>query len=87
MGRLGEHVEGETGGLVMINLAREATRWSEDQTGESLSSESRLGRYSSFWGERDLRWRMACSKASGEARHLGQREGRSWLNQEGWAAR
>ena len=48
--------------------------------GESASSELTLGRCSSFWRERDLQWRTACSKVSGEARHLGQREGRSRLN-------
>ena len=55
--------------------------------GASASSESSLGRYSSFWRERDLQWRIACSKVSGEARHLGQRDGRSRLNQDGSAAR
>ena len=73
--------------VVRINLARAATRWSEVQMGESASNESSPGRYCSFWRERDLQWRTACSKVSGEARHLGQREGRSRLNQEGWAAR
>ena len=29
--------------IVMINLAREVTRWSEDQRGESASSKSSLG--------------------------------------------
>ena len=69
--------------VVRINLARVATSLSEVQMGESASSESSLGRYSSFWRELDLQWRMACSKVSGEARHLGQREGRSRLNQDG----
>ena len=73
--------------VVRINLARAATRWSEVQMGESASSESSPGRYSSFWCERDLQRRTACSKVSGEDRHLGQREGSSRLNQEGWAAR
>ena len=73
--------------VVRINFARAATRWSEVQMGESASSESSVGRYSSFWRERDLQWRIACSKISGEVRHLGQREGRSRLDQDGWAAR
>ena len=73
--------------VVRINLARAATRWSKVQTWEPASSESSPGRKSSFWRERDLQWRMACSKVSGEARHLGQREGSSRLNQEGWAAK
>ena len=68
---------------VRINLAKAATRWSEIQMGESASSESSPGRYSSVWREQDLPWRTACSKVSGEVRHLGQRQGRSWLNQEG----
>ena len=63
--------------VAIINLAREDTRWSEVQMGELASSESSLGRCSSFWRERDLQWRTACSKVSGEARHLGQMEGRS----------
>ena len=73
--------------VARINLARSATRWSEDQMVESASSESSPGRWSSFWRERDLQWRTACSKVAGEVRHLGQREGSSRLNQEGWAAR
>ena len=40
--------------VVSINFARAATSWSEVQMGESASSESSLGRYSSFWRERDL---------------------------------
>ena len=72
--------------VVRINLARAATRWSEVQMGESVSSELSPRRYSFFWRERALQWRTACLKVSGEARHLGQTEGRSWLNQEGWAA-
>ena len=67
--------------VVITNLVRAV------QMGESASSESSPGRYSSFWRERDLQWRTAWSKVSGEAWHLGQREGRSRLNQEGWAAR
>ena len=55
--------------------------------GESASSESSLGRCSSFWRERDLQWRTACSQVLGATRHLGQVEGRSRLNHEGWAAR
>ena len=69
--------------VVRIYLARAATRWSEVQMGESASSESSHGRYSSLWRERDLQWRTVCSKVSGEARHLGQREGSSRLNHEG----
>ena len=69
--------------VVRINLARAATRWSKVQMGESASSESSPGRYSSFWQERDLQWRTAWSKVSGEARHLGQREGSLRLNQKG----
>ena len=67
----------------IINLAREAMRCSEDQMGESASSELSFGRWSSFWWEQDLQWRKVCSKVSGAAQHLGQIEGRSWLNQEG----
>ena len=73
--------------VVRINLARAATRWLEVQMGESASSEMSPGRCNSFWREHDLQWRTACSKVAGEARHLGQREGRSQLNQDGWAAR
>ena len=73
--------------VAMINLAREAVRWSEDQMGELASSESSVGRCGSFWRQRDLQRRTACSKVSGVARHLGQMEGRSQLNQEGWAAK
>ena len=62
--------------VVIINLVRETTRWSEVQMGESASSESSLGRCSSFWWVWELQWRTACSKVSGEARHLGQKEGR-----------
>ena len=69
------------------NLAREATTSSEDQMGDSASSESSFGRCSSFWCERDLQLRTACSKVAGEAQNLGQMEGRSRLNQEGCAAR
>ena len=71
----------------MINLAREAIRRSEDQMGKSASSETRVGRCSSFWREQDLQCRTACSKVSGAARHLGHMEGRLRLNQEGWAAK
>ena len=60
----------------MINLARKAMRCSEDQMGESASSESSPGRCSTFWREWDLQWRISCSKVSGAARHLGQMEGR-----------
>ena len=38
--------------VAIINLASEATRWSENQMGESASRESSLGRYSSFRGNR-----------------------------------
>ena len=68
------------GKLVVVEiryLVREAMRCSEDQMGESASSESSLGRYSSFWWERDLQWRTACSKVSRAAQHLEQIERRS----------
>jgi len=70
-----------------IKLDRVAISSSEDHRGEAASSEVRVGRRLSFRRRRALQWRMACSKVSAEARHLGHREGVSRLNQEGWAAR
>jgi len=70
-----------------INLERMAISRSEDHRGEAASSQVRAGRRLSFRRRRASQWRMACSKVSAVARHLGQREGVSRLNQEGWAAR
>ena len=46
--------------VALMYLAREATRWSDDQMGELASSESSFGRWSSLWREGDLQWRTAC---------------------------
>lgn len=72
---------------MIINLVREATRWSEDKRGESAPSQLSFGRCSSFRRKQDLQGGTACSKVSGAAQHLGQIEGMSQLNHEGCAAR
>ena len=59
----------------------------EDQRGESSSTEDTPWRRRYLCVRRASQWRMACSKVLGAERHLGQREGVSLLNQEGWAAR
>ena len=40
--------------VAMINLAKAAIRYSENQMGKSASSKSSVGRNSSFYWERDL---------------------------------
>ena len=53
--------------------------------GEDSSSEKTAGRRWALCVFRALQWRIACSKDSGEARHLEQRGGASRLCHEGWA--